>query len=133
MDQTGPADGSLSLGKVRARAVHPSGLAGMARFWALLAAAGGSQAAEAVTTGAPAVAGGVRFRQSGGPIERVHDKDGAFRPPSRWYSGGVSVVEHAVDQPGDGPHSCRVTRTPVPVHVRHGAEPAQPPDRVLDH
>ena len=68
MGQTGPADGSLSLGKVGARTVHPAGLAGMARFWVLFAAAGGSQAAEAVTTDAPAVAGGVRFRQSGGPI-----------------------------------------------------------------
>ncbi len=43
------------------------------------------------------------------------------------------MVVHAVDQPGDGSNPCRVTGSGVAVHVRHRAEPAQPPDRVLDY
>jgi hypothetical protein len=42
------------------------------------------------------------------------------------------VVEHSVDQPGDGPNPHRVPRPPVPVHMRHRPEPAQPPDPVHD-
>src|SRR4051812_43546521 len=50
-------------------------------------------------------------------------------PVSR--SGSRSVVEHPVDQPGDGSNAHRVALAPVPVHVGHRPEPAQPTDPVL--
>ena len=43
------------------------------------------------------------------------------------------MVEHPVDQPGTGPDPRRVALPPVPVHVRNGAEPAQPAQPVLHH
>jgi hypothetical protein len=57
MGHARPLDGSVSLGKVRAKTIHSPGVAEMALFREPLAAAGRSQAALAVRTGAGLVAG----------------------------------------------------------------------------